>query len=63
MNFDERDARIRELATDDFLCRLVEIARLHGWSSDYTEIQSFLQDILRVAGRDVGDLSPYEIDD
>lgn len=65
MTYDQSDERIRAIATEDFLQKLVEIARVGGWSisSDYTEVQNFVENVFAVCGKDVPDLTPIELED
>ena len=56
----------KKLATVNFLKDLTILARIYGWSGDYTEIILFLTWAYNqqgIEGNNIPDLAPYEIDD
>jgi hypothetical protein len=50
---------------DEFLKKLVEIARIYGWSGDYMEIGQFIMYLHKIAGINIShkDIEPYEDDE
>lgn len=58
----ERDRQLRNLLDQEFLNKLAEVGRLHGWSSDYIEIEGFVEQLFEEAGIKPPNLEPYEID-
>jgi hypothetical protein len=60
---DELERRLAERITPEFLSTLAEAARVCGWSRDYVEIGTFVEDMFRLADTEPPDLEPYHIED
>lgn len=60
----EAENRIKELVDQEFLDKLVEVARIYGWSGDYTEVCKFIEEISSITRLPIpNDLrEPFEID-
>jgi len=58
---EEQELKIKELCDDTFLEKLAEVARLTGWSNDYIEICSFVEECFDHANKAKPDLQPHEI--
>lgn len=54
--------RVENTATDDFLTKLVDIARIYGWSGDYIEVENFIEFTYNARGLKMPDVTPYESD-
>lgn len=52
--------KLKPLLTEEFLSTLTEAAKVYGWTSDYIEVCSFVEDLYEVAGKDKPNLEPYE---
>jgi hypothetical protein len=63
MKYDEAEAKIAELATPDFMEKLVMIAKLYGWSGDYDEIERFVSHVGAYANYNLPDMAPYTLED
>lgn len=61
----KEDEKIGKLLDDEFLEKLVEIARIYGWSGDYIEIGQFIIYLHKIAGINIShkDIEPYEEDE
>ena len=53
--------RIRQLATDEFLSALSEIAKLYGWEGDYGEVSLFVEYVYKIKGIPMPDLTPEDL--
>ena len=62
---DKEDEKIGRLLDYEFLNKLVEIARIYGWSGDYMEIGEFIMYLHKIAGIKIThkDIEPYEYDE
>jgi hypothetical protein len=63
MTYTEANKKMKELADDSFLEKLVEISKLYGWTGDYIEIGSFVEELFAIAGKIVPNLEPYILKD
>lgn len=53
MTYDQADEKIKQLADNQFLAKLVEIAKCYGWrGGDYEEIATFVDGLHEIAGKD-----------
>ena len=61
----KEDEKIGKLLDDEFLKKLVEIARIYGWSGDYMEIGQFIMYLHEIVGINIShkDIEPYEEDE
>lgn len=59
----EREQRMRQLLTDDFLAKLTEAAKLYGWRGDYVEIGAFVEELHKDVGKEPPFIEPYEVAD
>lgn len=60
MTYEEREAKLKALLTDEFLNTLVEAAKTEGPFLDYHEVQDFVKSCFTIAGKPCPDLTPYE---
>jgi len=63
MTYTEAHTKTRELLDEGFLNKLVELARLYGWSGDYIEIDYFIRELYGYTELPLPDLTPYELDE
>ena len=63
MKHEERMERIKPLLTPEFLAALAETAKSYGWTGDYMEVGTFVEEMYRIAGVTPPDLEPYTYDD
>jgi hypothetical protein len=61
MTYTEAETKIKELLDKEFLDKLLEIGKLYGWSGDYVEIGSFIEELHRLGGIDNVDTEPYQL--
>lgn len=59
----EIDQKLVDLIDEPFLNKLAEVAKLYGWSGDYTEIGGFVACLFELKKLQPPDLEPYESDD
>lgn len=64
MTEQEQQNKLKELLTEDFITKLIEVAKLYGWSGDAIEIAGFVEGLYYHAnGKPLEtDLEPYEIE-
>ena len=63
MTYSEADEKIKTILDKDFLDKLVELGKLYGWSGDYEEIYSFIEDLYEHTDLELPDLTPYELEE
>lgn len=60
----QREEKIKALCDKEFLDKLAEVAKLQGWSHDYVEVATFVENLYDEVGLPVPELGdPYEIED
>lgn len=57
----EADEKVKSLLTQEFLETLTEIAKIYGWSGDYSEIYSFIEWLYKFTNLPLPDLNPYDL--
>lgn len=62
MTYTEAENKIKELLDNEFLDKLLEIGKLYGWSGDYVEIGSFIEQLHMYHGIENVDTKPYDLD-
>jgi len=63
MTENEAEEKIKSLINYDFLLTLTEVAKLYGWSGDFCEISSFVEELHKFNGIEIENLEPYEIEE
>ena len=62
--YEERDNKIKEIADKEFLDKLIEVAKLTGWSNDYYEVSAFVGEVYTIAtGAMFPITDPYDVGD